>query len=232
MVAVVSPDFSEPVAVSLHARAFGEAGRERAAVPLVVLHGLLGSSRNWQTVGAELAARLGRPVYALDLRNHGRSPWAERMDYPALVADVLAWVEAHVPGGKIDLIGHSLGGKTALAFAAQHPARLRRLVVVDIAPRAYLSHGHRAEFAAMHELRLEALASRGEAELRLESRVPDWAMRKFLVTNLERGDDGAWRWVVNLPVLSAALPALEQDPLPPSAVCATPTLLLRGRKHG
>jgi esterase len=212
-------------AVHLHARVLGEGG---AGVPLVLLHGLLGSSRNWQTAGAELAARLGRTVYALDLRNHGRSPWAERMDYPALGADLLAWLDAQLPGQTVDLLGHSLGGKTAMAFAAHFPARLRRLVVVDIAPRAYLSLGHRTEFTAMHELRLEALTSRGEAELRLEGRVPDWAMRKFLVTNLERGEDGAWRWIVNLPVLAAALPTLEQDPLGPGSAIALPTLLVRG----
>src|SRR5690606_19607357 len=198
--------------------------------PLVLLHGLLGSSRNWQSAGAELAGVAGgRNVWALDLRNHGRSPWHPAMSYEAMAADVLAWLDRK-GFAQVELMGHSMGGKTAMLLASRHPERVSRLVVVDIAPRAYLSHGHRAEFAAMNELRLEELSSRGEAEMRFEGRVPDWGMRKFLTTNLERGEDGAWRWVVNLPVLTAALPELEGDPLSPEDRYAGPTLFLRGGK--
>jgi esterase len=202
----------EPVGLS--ARELGGAGK----APLVLLHGLLGSSRNWQTAGAGLAegegsgGGAGRNVWALDLRNHGRSPWSDVMSYEAMVADVLAWLDER-GWRKVDLMGHSMGGKVAMALACRHPARVRRLVVVDIAPKDYLSHGHRAEFAAMNELRLETLQSRGEAEMKMEGRVPDWAMRKFLTTNLERGEDGAWRWAINLPVLTAALPEVERNPL-------------------
>jgi pimeloyl-ACP methyl ester carboxylesterase len=90
-----------------------------------------------------------------------------------------------------------------------------RLVVVDIAPKDYHSAAHRAEFAAMNELDLGSLVSRQEAELRFEARVPDLGMRKFLTTNLERSSEGGWRWQVNLPVLTAALPALERNALAP-----------------
>jgi esterase len=199
--------------------------------PLVLLHGLLGSSRNWQTAGADLAAALARPVVALDLRNHGRSPHAAAMDYPEMVADVLAWLDAR-GWREIDLLGHSLGGKVAMALACRHPGRVARLVVVDIAPRAYLSQAHRAEFLAMNELRLGELTSRGEAELKFEARVPDWAMRKFLTTNLERGEAGAWRWLVNLPALTFALPQLERDPLAPPERFDSPTLFVRGGRSG
>ena len=210
--------------VELFARDLGGAG----CAPLVLLHGLLGSGRNWQSAGAELAAAAGgREVWALDLRNHGKSPWHAVIDYDAMVADVLAWLDAR-GWAAVDLMGHSMGGKVAMALACRHPARVRRLVVVDIAPRDYLSHGHRAEFAAMNELRLGELKSRGEAELKMEGRVPDWAMRKFLTTNLERGEDGAWRWAVNLPVLTAALPAVEANPLRAGEQFAGPALFLRG----
>ena len=218
--------------VNLVARELGGAGKE----PLVLLHGLLGSGRNWQTAGAGLAeAAGGREVWALDLRNHGKSPWHEVMTYDAMVADVLAWLDARGLGA-VDLMGHSMGGKVAMALACRHPERVRRLVVVDIAPKAYLSHGHRAEFAAMNELRLAELQSRGEAELKMEGRVPDWAMRKFLTTNLERGEDGGWRWAVNLTVLTAALPEVEANPLRggegggESEVFHGPTLVIRGGK--
>lgn len=218
--------------VELVARELGGAGK----APLVLLHGLLGSGRNWQTAGAGLAeAAGGRNVWALDLRNHGKSPWHEVMNYDAMLADVLAWLDAR-GFGAVDLMGHSMGGKVAMALACRHPERVRRLVVVDIAPKDYLSHGHRAEFAAMNELLLAELQSRGEAELKMEGRVPDWAMRKFLTTNLERGEDGAWRWAVNLPVLTAALPALEANPLGEGEggedrdVFAGSTLVIRGGK--
>ena len=211
-------------AVELNARELGGAG----AAPLVLLHGLLGSSRNWQSAGAELAgAAGGRNVWALDARNHGKSPWADETTYEVMMADTIAWLDARGLGA-VDLMGHSMGGKTAMLLASRHPERVRRLVVVDIAPKSYLSHGHRAEFAAMNELRLAELSSRGEAELKMEGRVPDWGMRKFLTTNLERGDDGAWRWAVNLPALTRALPEVESNPLGASDGFAGPALFLRG----
>lgn len=221
--------------VELNARELGGAGQ----APLVLLHGLLGSGRNWQTAGAGLAeAAGGRHVWALDLRNHGKSPWHGTMTYEAMMADVLAWLDAR-GFGAVDLMGHSMGGKVAMLLACRHPERVRRLIVVDIAPKAYHSHGHRAEFAAMNELRLEELRSRGEAELKMEGRVPDWGMRKFLTTNLERAEDGAWRWAVNLPALTAALPVVESNPLRAAENGAQggdgdrfagPTLFIRGGK--
>ncbi|MEY4489346.1 MAG: hypothetical protein RIQ79_1854, partial [Verrucomicrobiota bacterium] len=171
----------------------------------------------------------GRNVWALDMRNHGKSPWNGVMTYDAMVADVIAWLDTRGLNA-VDLMGHSMGGKVAMALACRHPERVRRLVVVDIAPKEYLSHGHRAEFAAMNELRLAELQSRGEAELKMEGRVPDWGMRKFLTTNLERGEDGAWRWAVNLPVLTTALPEIESNPLTEETQFMKPVLILRGGK--
>ena len=194
--------------VHLFSRELGGAGHP----PLVVLHGLLGSSRNWSSAGADLAGT--HHVWALDLRNHGKSPHDPLMSYEAMVGDVLGWMEARGLAAA-DLMGHSMGGKVAMQLACRHPQRVRRLVVVDIAPKDYLSHAHRAEFAGMNELRLETLQSRGEAEMRFEARVSDWAMRKFLATNLERDENGRWRWSINLPAITAALPALEKSPLEP-----------------
>lgn len=210
--------------ITLFHRELGGAGKP----PLVVLHGLLGSSRNWLTTGGDLAAK--HHVFALDLRNHGKSPHGEPMDYPAMVADVLAWFDAQGLS-KATLMGHSMGGKVAMLLACRHPARVERLVVVDIAPKDYLSHAHRAEFAAMNELRLDTLQSRGEAELRFEARVHDWAMRKFLTTNLERDEaGGGWRWLINLPVITAALPEIEGNPLASEDRFDGPTLFVTGGK--
>lgn len=193
--------------------------------PMLVLHGLLGSSRNWQTTGRDLAVHFH--VVALDARNHGRSPHADEMTVDAMVADTLAWMDLQGIA-RATVVGHSMGGRTAMALACRHPERVERLVVVDVAPRAYSWQGHRAEFAAMNELSLDSLQSRQEAEMRFEARVPDLGMRKFLTTNLARDDDGRWRWQVNLPVLTAALPLLEKGALAPTDRFDGPTLFIVG----
>ena len=206
-------------------RDLGGAGRP----PLVIVHGFLGSSRNWQTAGAGLAA--GFQVFALDLRNHGRSPHAPEMTYAAMLDDVLAWMDAQGLA-RTALLGHSMGGKLAMRLACRHPERVDRLFIVDIAPKEYPGRAQRAELAAMNELRLDGLHSRAEAELRLEARVDDWAMRKFLVTNLERDADNRWRWTVNLPVLTAALPDLVKSPLEPDDRYDGPAHFILGGKSG
>ena len=193
---------------------------------MVVLHGMLGSSRNWLSAGSDLAKHWH--VHALDLRNHGRSPHTDTMTYDDMAEDVLGWLDEN-GHERVDLVGHSMGGKLGMVLACRHPERVRRLVVVDIAPKDYLSHGHRAEFAAMHELRLGEVRSRGDAEMKLESRVPDWGMRKFLTTNLERDETGqGWRWTINLPVITAALPGLERNPLAEIESFNGPALFLAG----
>lgn len=202
-------------------RDLGGAGRP----PLVLLHGLLGSSRNWQTAGTDLAADFH--VHAPDLRNHGRSPHAEDMAYADLAADVVTWLDERRLGA-VDLIGHSMGGKVAMLLACRHPDRVRRLVVVDIAPRDYFWPGHRESFAAMNELDLATLASRGDAEARFAARVPDWALRKFLATNLECDATGRWRWQINLPALTRGLPEVERNPLGPGDQFAGPVRFITG----
>jgi esterase len=214
------PTQPDPPALALHHRDLGGSGEP----PIVLLHGLLGSSRNWQTAGSALAA--GRRVYALDLRNHGQSPHADRMSYPDMAADVLAWMDAHGVG-QAELVGHSMGGKVAMVLACRHPERVGRLVVVDIAPKDYSWPARRQEFAAMNELKLAGLKSRAEAEARFEPRVPGWADRKFLTTNLERTPDG-WKWQVNLPAITAALGELERNPLGPGDRFLGPTLFIAG----
>jgi esterase len=210
--------------LTLFHRDLGGAGQP----PLVILHGLLGSSRNWQTSGGDLAAHYH--VHALDLRNHGRSPHSHEMSYAAMVDDVLGWMDAQGIA-RASLMGHSMGGKVAMLLACRTPQRVERLIVVDIAPKDYHSAAHRAEFAAMNELDLRTLQSRGEAEMKFESRVGDWAMRKFLTTNLERdAATGAWRWLVNLPVLTAKLPELEKTSLLRADRFAGPTLFVVGGK--
>jgi pimeloyl-ACP methyl ester carboxylesterase len=156
----------------LYHRDLGGTGRP----PLVILHGMLGSSRNWQTTGRDLAEKYH--VLALDLRNHGDSPHASEMSYAAMVEDVIGWLDAQQLT-RVTLLGHSMGGKVAMLLACRHPERVAGLIVVDIAPKDYRWPAHREEFAAMNELDLASLESRAAGEQAFESRISDWAMRKF-----------------------------------------------------
>lgn len=203
-------------------RDFGGEGRP----PLVILHGLLGSSRNWQTAGRDLAAHFH--VCALDLRNHGESFHAREMDYAIMAGDVVAWLDA-TGFERVHLLGHSMGGKVAMRLACSRPARLDRLVVVDIAPRAYPST-HTREFAAMQALDPARITSREQALHAMEAHVPDWGMRQFLLSNLVRGPTGRFRWSINLPGLVAALPALEECFLDPEDRFEKDVLFLLGGK--
>jgi esterase len=168
--------------------------------PLIVLHGLFGSARNWTSVARRLAAR--HRVYALDLRNHGDSPWSDDMDYCAMAGDVVAFMDARGMD-RAALLGHSMGGKAAMAAALDHGPRVERLIVVDIAPvdypAAFLSH-----VRAMQGVDLSALARRGDADGLLRAAIPEAPVRGFLLQNLV-ARDGAFDWRLNLAVLAAEM---------------------------
>lgn len=221
----VSSGSEAPTAVALACRDLGGEGKP----PLVVVHGFLGSSRNWQLTGRDLARHAH--VWALDLRNHGESEASDDMTWDALVADIRAWCLSR--GLKrARFLGHSLGGKVLMRLACVAPELVEDLIVVDIAPKSYAFQSHRHELAALLDLELSGLSSRAEAEIRLEGRIPDLSMRKFLLTNLGRTPEGSWRWLVPLPWLLAALPALEGSPLAPAMrFLGRTTFILGGRSR-
>ncbi|MFZ9400718.1 MAG: alpha/beta fold hydrolase [Opitutales bacterium] len=198
-----------------------------AGAPLVVLHGLLGSSRNWQSAGVALAER-GHRVLAPDLRNHGSSPWGDDCSYAALSADVVAMLD-RLALGPVHLVGHSMGGKAAMRLVMDRPDLVARLTVVDIAPRAY-SDRVRVEFAAMSALDLSAVKSRKDAEEKLAAQVSEWGMRQFILTNLGQDAEGRWRWTVNREALTNSLPEILGNPLAAGEVWDGPTRFLRGGK--
>ena len=192
---------------------------------LVILHGLLGSSRNWTTIGRALQDRYD--VHTLDLRNHGSSPHNESMRWAELLADLMAYLDAHGIECCV-LMGHSLGGKVAMRFACEYPERVEKLVIVDIAAKAYAPY-HDAEFRAMKTVAVGELGTRKEAEAALEPLVPNWAMRQFLLTNLVRdASTGAFRWQANIEALHASLPHIRQNALLGTDRFDKPVLLVRG----
>jgi esterase len=199
--------------------AFGESGP-----PVVILHGLLGAARNWTSIAKELAA--SRRVFALDLRNHGRSPWAGTMSFDEMAGDVAALIERHGLGA-VTLIGHSLGGKVAMRLALTRPELIERLVVVDVAPVAY-AHSFGPFVEAMRQVDLSAVARRSDADLQLQSSIPDPMLRNFLLQNLVKTDAG-FVWRVNLEALAANMDELLGFPTPAAdAAYGGPTLFIAG----
>ena len=206
-------------AVELAHDAFGDAGP-----PVVVMHGLLGSARNWAGIGKQLAE--GYRVFTLDLRNHGRSPWADTMSFDEMAGDVAAFIERH-DLGPAALIGHSLGGKVAMRLALTRADQVERLVVVDVAPVAY-AHSFGPFIEAMRQVDLAAVHQRADADVQLERTIPDAAIRNFLLQNLIR-TDGGYAWRVNLDALAVNMPELLSFPAPPEgAVYRGPTLFVAG----
>jgi pimeloyl-ACP methyl ester carboxylesterase len=190
--------------------------------PLLIAHGLYGSGRNWGVVARRLADV--RDVVAVDMRNHGASPWCDTHSYPDLAAD-LAEVIASM-GGRVDLLGHSMGGKASMQLALTQPALVRKLVVADIAPIAY-AHDQTRHIQAMRSLDLTDLHSRGEADRRLSSVVDDAGLRAFFLQSLDLKAAGGPRWRLNFDVLEAEMPKIVGWP-GTAGVFEGPTLFLTG----
>ena len=154
--------------------------------PLLILHGLMGQARNWATQ-AKLFAKDYR-VLAVDLRNHGRSPWASGMTYEEMAEDVAALIE-HA-GAPVKIIGHSMGGKVTMVTALKYPDLIEKAVVVDISAVKHTDSPFYGYLEAMLGLDLSSIKRRGEADRQLQAALPDPAERAFLLLNLAAGEDG------------------------------------------
>lgn len=176
--------------------------------PLLILHGLFGSSTNWRSIARRLSAEYR--VLSVDLRNHGASPWAETMDYAAMAGDVARLIERQGLQ-RPSLMGHSMGGKVAMALALLQPQRIERLIVVDIAPVQYADRLS-VFVEAMRAVDATHAASREEVRSRLAGALPDaGGVVPFLMHNLV-ARNAHFDWRINLPVISAAMPALSGFP--------------------
>ena len=166
--------------------------------PIVILHGLFGMLDNWQTLGKQLAE--DHAVYLVDQRNHGRSPFANETNYPLMADDLKHFLESHWMF-KANVIGHSMGGKTAMQFAIHHPEMVEKLIVIDIAPKVYTGK-HHLLFDALMDLDLFSVESRKEADEYLQETISDFGLRQFLLKNLSSVRNGpGYRWKMNLPVI-------------------------------
>lgn len=176
--------------------------------PLMILHGLFGTLENWGSQIKALAEQF--QVIAVDLRNHGRSPHSDTMNY-AVMADDIVQLIRHLNLTSVHLMGHSMGGKVAMQLALNHPELLQSLIVVDIAPVVY-EHHHQQVFKGLNSVDLDTLASRSAAEASLAEFIHEPSVRAFLLKNLYRNDDKQFRWRMNLPVLEREYHHISQAP--------------------
>lgn len=187
--------------------------------PVIIMHGLLGNSRNFQTWGGKLIKMLERPrrVYAVDMRNHGTSSHCPTMTYPDMAADIVAFMKDKGLKDAV-LIGHSMGGKTACATALKYPDKIAGLVCMDISPVSYsvvdqTNWGETQRIiSAIAALNLSGVKSRRDADALLEKDIVDPMLRAFAVTNLEKvpGEGDKWEWRINVPVINKSMSALAQ----------------------
>ena len=187
--------------------------------PLLIAHGLFGSARNWGVIAKRLSA--DRHVISVDMRNHGDSPWFDSHQYVDLAADLAEVIAAH--GGRADVLGHSMGGKAAMALALSQPDLINRLIVADIAPVAY-THTQAHLIHAMRTVDLSVIEKRSDADAALAHVEPNAGVRAFLLQSL---DVKARKWRLNLDALEAAMPDTVgwQDI---DAQAQMPTLFLSG----
>ena len=201
--------------------AFAEYGE---GPPLIILHGLFGSGRNWTSIAKKLAANWR--VLTVDLRNHGASPWDGEMNYAVMADDVLALIEAE----KLDkpvLLGHSMGGKTAMMTALTDLDAIGAMIVADIAPVSY-GRSHEPYVDALRAIDLAAVKRRGDADAALRDTVPEAGLRGFLLHNLIFEDDGP-RWRLNLDAIDRNMDALMGFPdRPDGTVYSGPSMFVVG----
>ena len=195
-----------------------------AGQPLIVLHGLLGTSDNWYSLGRLWAEHYR--VFLVDQRNHGRSPHHPQAGYDALAGDINELLLDH---GIRDVIvlGHSMGGKVAMTLAQYYPHKIAKMIVVDIAPKRYDAPQFQELLEVLLSLDLARIRTRQEAEAQIAPRVPDPAVRRFLLKNLRRGSDQPFTWKANLPVLRRHIEEIAGE-IPVLGTYSNPTLFVRG----
>jgi pimeloyl-ACP methyl ester carboxylesterase len=205
--------------MELHFRTLGE------GPPLIILHGLLGSLHHWLPLARKFAERF--KVFAVDQRNHGLSPHSPEFGYDHMARDLHEFMNAQGLTSA-HVLGHSMGGKTAMQFALLYPDQVEKLVVVDISPKAHVPR-QSGTIQALLALDLGKYQHRGELDAALAESVPDEELRQFLLTNVARDKSGAFVWKANLSAIwenRRLLGAALESERP----CIKPALFIRGGK--
>ncbi len=205
--------------MKLHFRTIGE------GQPFVIMHGLFGTSDNWQTLGRRFSET--HKVYLVDLRNHGRTDHSHEFDYQLMADDIKEFVESENLQNPI-IMGHSMGGKAAMNFALQNPDKLERLIVVDIAPKAYPVH-HEQIIEGLKSIDLASIQSRNDADEQLKPYIPEPDVRMFLMKNLYRKEDNTFAWRVNLKAIDENIEKMGEA-IHSNSPFLKPTLFVRGGK--
>lgn len=191
--------------------------------PIIIMHGLFGMLDNWMSIAKDLSKDY--MVVLLDLRNHGKSPHSEEWNFELMTQDVIDFMEEQWIY-EASIIGHSMGGKVAMNIALTEPDLVQKLIVADIAPKAY-SPGHQLIFDALLSVPIDEIKSRKEAEKFLEQKINDWGIRQFLLKNITRKKDKGFKWKMNLKSIINNYPnilkAIDSD-----TACECPSLFLKG----
>jgi pimeloyl-ACP methyl ester carboxylesterase len=207
---------------------------------VIILHGLYGCSDNWVSVARKIADRY--TVFLVDQRNHGKSPHHPLHTYPSMVSDLEEFIQSENIEKPL-ILGHSMGGKTAMLFAATHPDKLSGLIVVDIGPGGYANIDSYSPLAiaqlnimsSMLSVDFEKHTTRGEIENELARTITNWNVRQFIMKNVQRNADHTFSWKLNLEALSKALPEI-MGPVPPDkaqvgkAIYGFPVYFIKGER--
>ncbi|MCM4174023.1 alpha/beta hydrolase [Arenibacter sp. TNZ] len=194
--------------------------------PIIILHGFLGMSDNWKSMGVKYAEE-GFQVHLLDLRNHGKSFHSNEFNYDLLAEDVKRYMAHHHMVSAI-ILGHSMGGKTAMLFACRYPLLTTKLLVADIAPKFYPPH-HQDIVNGLNAIDIRSIKTRNEADEQLSKYITNVGIRQFLLKNLYWEDKGVLGFRFNLEVLSERMEEIGEN-ISPTDTYTGPTLFLRGEK--
>lgn len=204
---------------ALHSKILGE------GKPLIILHGYFGASDNWKTLGNQFADNF--QVHLIDQRNHGRSFHSDEFSYELLVDDLYNYIQYHHLEN-IYVIGHSMGGKTAMLFAVTYPDLVDKLIVVDISPKEYKPH-HHSILAGLNSVDFSKQHSRKLVDEQIANYIPEVGVRQFLLKNVYWKEKGVLDYRFNLKSLTDNNPEVGK-PLPQNTIFTKETLFLKGEK--
>ena len=195
--------------------------------PLIILHGLFGQSDNWNTLAKRFGEN-GFRVFTIDQRNHGLSPHSDEWTYEVMAEDLQEFITEHQLKDPI-LLGHSMGGKTVMFFELKYPGVAKKIIVADIAPRAYGAH-HDSVLKALNAVDFNSIKTRKEAEAVMNEYIPDFGTKQFLLKNIYWKDNAnnIMDWRFNLKVIDKNYPNVGIEV--PNGTSPTETLFIRGEK--